>query len=144
MLRGDGVAVIKQRDAGVVDPGAKDGVERKAVAAQVLLEIFRLERLRALIGDFVSLVADVEFGNVALLGEFEAFLIGEFGETPKVGAIAGGAAVVEAKDFSLEFAVVDGEIGIASERLNRLIEESLGLAGILLVKRDRSSGGLRG
>src|SRR5258708_39932744 len=114
-------------------------MDRDTTAAQVILELFRLDGVRTLEGDLVSLVADVEFGDVALFGEFDALFIREFSETPE-HTTPTFAAVVEAVAASLLLAIANGEVRLPAERLNSLFDHGLGLVGIFLVGGDCRSG----
>src|SRR5271166_5397606 len=143
MLRGDGEAFKQQHDGGVVHPGTKDRVEREPAAAQVLVEIFFLDGVRALVGDLISFVADVELGYVALFGEFNALFVGKLGETPEDYASAAGLAMVKTVAASLLLAVANGQVGLSAQRLNGLVDQGFGLAGIFLIRRNegRRNGG---
>jgi len=89
--------------------------------------------MRALVRELPSPVADVEFGDVALFGKFEALLVREFVEAPEHAAGAGCPPMMESVDAALLFAVSQVEIILPAQRLNGLLENSLGFAGVILI-----------
>src|SRR5690348_13593900 len=90
-----------------------------------------------LVSELPSFVADVQFGDVALLGDFDALFVREFGEAPKQVAAAAGPAVMEGIASSLLLTVANGEEGLSAERLDGLINQLFGLTRVLLVGWNR-------
>ena len=74
------------------------------------------------------------------LVEFDALFVGKFGETPEHAATAGGAAMMETVPAPLLLAVANGEVGLSAQRLNSLIDQGFGLAGVFLVRRKHGCG----
>src|SRR5580700_11228418 len=140
MLRRDGESVRQNHDAGVIDPGAKQGLDREAAAAQVVFDLLLVEGMRALVGELKTLIADVEFGDVALLGELDAFFVRKLKEPPKQAARARGPAMMKTVNAALLLAVAKVEVILSAERLDCLLQDGLGFAGILLIRRNGRCG----
>src|SRR6266852_3272276 len=96
MLGGNGVAFIKEGHAGVVDPGTQESIQGKPAAPEVIGHILRLHGMRALVGNLVTLIAVVNLGDIALLGDFDPFLVGKLREAPEQNPVAGWATVKKA------------------------------------------------
>src|SRR5258708_16893 len=133
MLRGNGVALIEQGDAGIVDPGAKDDIQRKLAAPEIIGDILRLHRMRSLIGDLVRLIAVVNLGDIALFGDFDPLFVGKLSKAPEQHPVAGRAAVKKTIGTSALLHVAHSEVGLAAESLNGLIEQRPGSVRILLI-----------
>ena len=93
--------------------------------------------MRALVGDLVALAAVEQLDDVAFLGEFDAVLVGILVETPEHDAQAVGLTMIEAVSPAFLRDVFDRKIGLPSEGLHHLIEQSLGLMGIVLIDGNR-------
>src|ERR1700722_7898037 len=89
--------------------------------------------MNAFVGDFVPLVPNVNLRHVAFLAKFVALLVGKLEKAPEQHARAGGAAVIEAVSAALHLLVVDVEISLPAERLDRLIQQILRLPRIRLL-----------
>src|SRR5580692_6221741 len=103
--------------------------------------------MHALVGDLISLVTHVKLGHVALFGEFDSLFVGILREAPENYASVAGPAVVEAIAASLHLAVANVEVVLSAERLDGLINQRSGLAGIFLIggnRRRRHGGGRSG
>src|ERR1700722_17061536 len=96
MLRCDGGAFKQNYDSRIVHPGAQDRIEREAPPAEVIVEIFWFEGMWAFVRNLPSLSANVQFGDVALFGEFDSVLVRKFGETPEPTPASSVSTVVEA------------------------------------------------
>src|SRR5579864_5388318 len=140
MLRRHCHPFIKKHDCRVVDPGSEDRIEGEVAAAKVIIEVLLLDGARTFVGNLVCLIADIEFGNVTLFGEFHTLLVWEFAEAPEHGASAIGLAMMEAVAAPLLLAVADSEICLAPKRLNRLFDDGFGFPSIILVGRKRGPG----
>src|SRR6185437_15871726 len=60
---------------------------------------------------------------VAVLGEFDALLIGKFVETPERSGAAGGPSVIEAVRASILLDIGEVQVGIATQSLDHLRDE---------------------
>src|SRR5947199_386384 len=99
---------------------------------QILIEIFRIERMRALERDFPSLVAHIKLRNVTFLGDLHPFLVRKFDEVPENVASALGAPVMKSVAAPLLFAVPNVQISFASQGRDRLLDQSPGLLAVLV------------
>src|SRR6202795_4628735 len=102
----------------------------------------------AFAGDLVTLVAVVDIRDIALLGQFYAFPVGKFYETPELDARVRGLTSVKAVGATLLAHVLQAEVGLTSQRLDGLVQQRLGLGRVLLGswtrRRRRRTGLARG
>src|SRR5438270_2799688 len=134
MLRRDRLTFKQKHNARIVDPSAKDCIEREVTAAHVLAAILFLNGMSTFESNLVGLVANVELCDVALFGELYALLVGELPETPKHAATA-LAAMMEAVAAALLFAITNCEIRLSSERLDSLLDDGFSFLSVCLVRR---------
>ena len=117
--------------------------------AEVVVQELVFDRGGALEGDLEAMIAVVDVGDVALLGDFHALLVREFHEAPEEHARTGGFVAMETVGSTLLGRVLDIEPGLAAESLDRLINQSTRLGSILLrdwnrLRRGRPSRWCRG
>ena len=115
-------------------------------------------RSSALIGDLVALVAFVDHNNILLVldghaangeqkeligphvDDFKTVLVGILGEGGVRQAAAIRLPMVEGEITAFFAAGLIVEIGLSAEGLDRLLDQSTGLAGVLVVGRGRRRG----
>src|ERR1700722_2728941 len=145
----DGETVVKQRHIGITHPFTEYPFERMRAAANVILQVERLDGSGAFVGPLVSFigvkylddielifdlnVADRSFDkeNVFGVDDFETGLIGIFDVVVVKNSGAVGTAVIKRIVASFFFAILIGKVSVSAEGFDGLIENGAGLAGIL-------------
>src|SRR5215469_1748009 len=131
MLRRNRISVKEEYHRRIVYPGPQYCIERIVAAPQVVIQILLFDRMRSLICDLVSFLANENLCDVALLREFDAFLVGKLGKAPEGTASTGRTSGMKAIGPALLLAVFHGQIRLTAERLNSLLDDGLRLIGVL-------------
>src|SRR5207248_10943529 len=117
-----------KRNSRFREPLSQYAIEIVMLSSQIIAWLFRVQRARAFERDLVSFITVIDINHVALGGQLHPVFVGIFVEAPKTDTEAVRLTMMKTKSPAFLGDVVNVQVRLAAEGLNRGIENGLGLA----------------